>query len=31
MARNGVIASVVNKDISLQSKKAFIPEPEPEE
>lgn len=28
MGSNGVIASVTNQDISLASKKAFIPEPE---
>lgn len=28
---NGVIKSITNKDISLASKKAFIPEPEVED
>lgn len=28
MGSNGVVASVINKDISLASKKAFLPEPE---
>lgn len=28
---NGIIKSITNKDISLASKKAFVPEPEPED